>query len=271
VSDNDQTALTIEGERIRGKQLTVSAEVPMDGLRKLGRHEKFAYVGRGIVDEWGIKDVSKVPTRVHKGHATEAVIVADELVEDILGEHVEWTTGQMRLLSVDGEMRRAARLALDERRRQLTIGHTIESDDEQQPSDFAACITGALKKLDDACSAVDSFESIPAYFDAIEHELRQVSATAMAGMEWTRRRLEEHLAAEERAEAERAAAARAEEAAKNGEVTDAMAVHADEDADKRERREVDDSDIEEGSEFDGPLVVDGEQKTADEETVTADA
>lgn len=229
----DQEALTIEGERIRGKKLTVTSEIPMNGLKKLGRHEKFAFVGRGIVDEWGLKDVDKVPTRVHKGHASEAVIVEDELLEDILGEHMEWTTGQMHLLSVDGEMRRAARLVLEERRRHLEIGHTIASDDEKEPGDLAKCITDSLAKL--GAADQEGTASLPEYLDAIEHEFIQAAATSLADIEWTRRRLEEHRAAEERAEAERLK----EEARK---LAESMAVNSDEEADKRERREVDGED-----------------------------
>lgn len=190
---SDQERLVFEGEAIYGSKLTVRGDVAMGEVSALKRHQRFAVVARGEVDKVGFEDVKDVPTRVHAASLVRSVIVDDELADDVFDEAHERLTGQLRLLSADGEHRRAARAILAERRRQVALGHDAEQDDgHESGAHFARrVLDNQFRRLLDL--SVEDGEDLAAWLEANERELVQAAAVCMAGVEWCRRRMAEHL------------------------------------------------------------------------------
>lgn len=218
-------------EVIHATTITTSGEVPMPDTRIISKGEEVPVVAYLKLNEYGLKDLDGPVTLVHKTKLSRAAIVEEEFIADVLAEEVEYTTGQLQLLSGTGEARRAVRLMREERQRQIDVcGHSIDHDDEHDTDAFALLIEDEIEQLRIVVGNADGYD-VPDYLEALEHELVQIGALAVAGVEHVRRRLNEHLEAESRRKAQ-------ERAEQEAAAAKAMAVHSDEEADKRERREL---------------------------------
>lgn len=202
MSKKKTAAIEVDGEQIHTTVTRVRAEVDTGGPRLLHKGETFSAVIRATVSEWTLRTLRKKDTRVQVGIGSRAVIVDDELAEDVLQAHEEFTTGQMRLLSLEGEDRRAARMALG-RLRSLREdkGFTAESDDDAftAPDEF---LDQAFKSHNDKLMSLhadaDGMGTVP-YLEACEEELTQAAATVLAGVTYCRRALGRHHENEARA------------------------------------------------------------------------
>lgn len=202
MSKKKTAAIEVDGEQIHTTVTRVRTDVDTGGPRLLHKGETFSAVVRATVSEWTLRTLRKKDTRVQVGIGSRAVIVDDELAEDVLQAHEEFTTGQMRLLSLEGEDRRAARMALG-RLRSLREdkGFTPESDDgvfktpweflDQAVKAHGAGLTGYTQQADDMGAV--------AYLEACEEELTQAAATLLAGVTYCRRALGRHHENEARA------------------------------------------------------------------------
>lgn len=194
--------LTIEGEEIHTILTHINGPVDTGGNLVLHRGTTFSFVGKATTNEYGVKVLKKKITRVQPSVVSRAVIVDDELAEDVLAAHEEFTTGQMRLLSLEGEDRRAARSALA-RLRSLREdkGFTPESDDGafEAPAAFLdQAVRAHEAKLTSLFAEADGMGTA-AYLEACEEELTQAAATLLAGVTYCRRALGRHHENEARA------------------------------------------------------------------------
>lgn len=221
MSDNEQHQF--EGIKYGGVIKIKPASTGMGEEKKLARGAPVAFVGRGSVLAVSFKEAGGISVREHTTSADEVQVVPEEVVADIVEELREIETGQPRLLSVDGESRRAARAAVRERVNQIAAGHLPDDDDAQEVEHFAraACVEKALTELD---ADPDNYESVEDYYAALEETYVVLAAMALAGVESMHRRrcqaIEDARTAKETADREAARAA-----------AEATAVHSDETAD----------------------------------------
>lgn len=231
----EQKDLEFEGTLVTGTKLKVAGEVETAYGKTFHHRETVDVVARARVTDIKFPGKKGV-TREHTAEIVKATLVDEELAADVLDESEERTTGQIRLLSIDGEHRRALREVLAERRRQIELGHDVEHDDGHEAGDAFGRIVedGMFVALLDLKDKADEYDLVT-WLKANEHELVQAAAVCVAGVEWCRRRLWEHEEDQRRIAAEELAAERER-------VAEASAVHNDEEADKRERRGVEDGD-----------------------------
>lgn len=196
------TAMETDRDTFHTTLTRLRTEIDTGGPKVLHKGETFSFVGKATVNEWTLRTLKKKDTRVQVGTGSRAVIVDDELAEDVLAAHEEFTTGQMRLLSLEGEDRRAARVALG-RLTQLREdkGFTPESDDAAFESPVAFLDQAARaheEKLTSLFAGADGMGTV-AYMEACEDELIQAAATILAGVTYCRRALGRHYENEARA------------------------------------------------------------------------
>lgn len=221
MSDNEQHQF--EGIKYGGVIKIKPASTGMGEEKKLARGAPVAFVGRGSVLAVSFKEAGGISVREHTTSADEVQVVPEEVVADIVEELREIETGQPRLLSVDGESRRAARAAVRERVNQIAAGHLPDDDDAQEVDFFARAeaIDAMLTRVD---ADADVFESLEDYYAHVEDAYVELAAMALAGVESMHRRrcqaIEDARTAKETADREAARAA-----------AEATAVHSDETAD----------------------------------------
>lgn len=229
-----QDHLEFEGEPVRQSRLTFKGSVMGPAFH---RGEEIALVATAKVAGVAFDDVKDVATRTHKAPVSKARVIDTELAQDLLDEQHERDTGQLKLLSTEGESRRAARAVLETR--QAILGARVDviedEDGNEEPTVFVrAAADGPLSVLYKLVAEADTYD-LDEWLKACEAELVTAGAALVAGIEWCRRRQAEHEAS-----VHEAAVAEAREEARR--VAEAAAVHNDEEADKRERRGVEGTD-----------------------------
>ena len=219
----DAEQITFEGTRYGGIIKLKSTATGMGDEKKLPKGSPVAFVGTGTVEAVSFKDTGGVAVREHTTSADDVQIVPGEVVADIIEELRELETGQPRLLSVDGESRRAARAAVRERVRQVVKGYLPDDDDAQPVDHFASatCVEQIIESID---ADPDLFESVEDYYATLEVSYTKLAAVALAGVEsMHRRRCQAIEAARDAQETAAREAARAQ--------ADAAAVSSDDVAD----------------------------------------
>lgn len=237
MTDAVQDALEFEGEPIHQSRITFKGAVQGPAFR---RGQDIAVVAVAKVGGVSFDDVKEVATRTQKAPVSKATVIDLDLASDLLDEQHERSTGQLKLLSMEGESRRASREVLGVRLALLADDVAVidDEDSNEDPFVFAdAAAIGPFTVLGKLVDEADNYE-LGDWLQRCHDEFVGAAASLLAGIEWCRRRQAEHHAIErEKAvAAARDAVERAQEAA---------AVHSDEEADKRERRGV-----EEGTEQD---------------------
>lgn len=227
MSEHDQ--IQFEGVRYGGLVKIKPSATGMGDEKKLPKGATVAFVGQGAVVAVSFKEAGGINVREHTTAVEEVQIVPEEVVTDIIEELREAETGQPRLLSVDGESRRAARAAVRARQRRIDSGYYPEDDDRQEVDHFARnqFIEDRLADLD---QSPDTFESVEDYYADLEETYAVLAAEALAGLEsMHRRRCQAIEDAREAAEtaARDAARAQAEAAAvSSDDVADSEAAQA---------------------------------------------
>ncbi len=230
MGDNEQ--ITFEGTRYGGIIKIKSTATGMGDDKKLPKGARVAFVGTGSVEAVAFKETGGVNVREHTTSAEDVQIVPEEVVADIVEELRELETGQPRLLSVDGESRRAARAAVRERVHQIVKGYTPDDDDAQAVDHFAraTCVEKALTELD---ADPDNYDSPEDYYAALEETYVVLAAMAVAGVESMHRRrcqaIEDARIAKETAEREAARAAAEAAAVSSDDVADSEAAQLNQD------------------------------------------
>lgn len=227
MSEHDQ--IQFEGVRYGGLVKIKPSATGMGDEKKLPKGATVAFVGQGAVVAVSFKEAGGINVREHTTAVEEVQIVPEEVVADIIEELREAETGQPRLLSVDGESRRAARAAVRERVSQIVKGY-LPSDDDAQEVDFFARAQAVEAIIEAVDADADTFESVEDYYAHVEHAYVQLAAMALAGVEsMHRRRCQAIEDAREAAEtaARDAARAQAEAAAvSSDDVADSEAAQA---------------------------------------------
>lgn len=185
MSDHDQ--IQFEGVRYGGLVKIKPSATGMGDEKKLPKGATVAFVGQGAVVAVSFKEAGGINVREHTTAVEEVQIVPEEVVTDIIEELREAETGQPRLLSVDGESRRAARAAVRARQRRIDSGYSPEEDDRQEVDHFARnqFIEDRLADLD---QSPDTFESVEDYYADLEETYAVLAAEALAGLESMHRR-----------------------------------------------------------------------------------
>lgn len=179
--------ITFEGTRYGGLVKIKGTATGMGDEKKLPKGARLAFVGTGLIEAVSFKEAAGVNVREHTTAVEDVQIVPEEVVADIVEEMRELETGQPRLLSVDGESRRAARAAVRERTHQIVRGHLPEDDDTQEVSFFASApIVEAIIEAIDANP--DDFDSLETYYAEVEESYVVLAAMALAGVESMHRR-----------------------------------------------------------------------------------
>ena len=185
MSEHDQ--IQFEGVRYGGLVKIKPSATGMGDEKKLPKGATVAFVGQGAVVAVSFKEAGGINVREHTTAVEEVQIVPEEVVTDIIEELREAETGQPRLLSVDGESRRAARAAVRARQRRIDSGYSPEEDDRQEVDHFARnqFIEDRLADLD---QSPDTFESVEDYYADLEETYAVLAAEALAGLESMHRR-----------------------------------------------------------------------------------
>lgn len=224
MADNEQ--ITFEGTRYGGLVKIKGTATGMGDEKKLPKGARVAFVGTGLVEAVAFKEAAGVNVREHTTAVEDVQIVPEEVVADIVEEMRELETGQPRLLSVDGESRRAARAAVRERVAQIVKGY-LPADDDAQDVDYfanAPCIEETIERI---AADPDTFESVEDYFAHLEEQYVVLAAVALAGVESMHRRrcqaIEDARIAAETAAREAAMAAAEATAVSSDDVADSEA------------------------------------------------
>lgn len=226
--------IEFEGEDFKAQVLKLKGGVDL-GDHRPHRGERIATLAESKVSEVAMRSVKDVPTLVRTATIERGVIIDAEYGRDILDEHTEQTTGQLKLLSLDGEGRRAARSFLTERRRAVDLGWGPEAHDKLELDDITGKAHEYTQRIPiedyDEATFDSTTEGAIAWLEAQLRNTEKAGGLLIAAAEWLRRRLNEQH--ELLRESQRLAAdeARAREEA-------AEAVHSDETADKADRRAV---------------------------------
>lgn len=185
MSEHDQ--IQFEGVRYGGLVKIKPSATGMGDEKKLPKGATVAFVGQGAVVAVSFKEAGGINVREHTTAVEEVQIVPEEVVADIIEELREAETGQPRLLSVDGESRRAARAAVRARQRRIDSGYSPEEDDREEVDHFARnqFIEDRLADLD---QNPDTFESVEDYYADLEETYAVLAAEALAGLESMHRR-----------------------------------------------------------------------------------
>lgn len=227
MSDHDQ--IQFEGVRYGGLVKIKPSATGMGDEKKLPKGATVAFVGQGAVVAVSFKEAGGINVREHTTAVEEVQIVPEEVVADIIEELREAETGQPRLLSVDGESRRAARAAVRERVTQIVRGH-LPADDDAQEVDYFARAEAVERIIEAIDTDPDGFATLEDYYLSVEESYTQLAAMALAGVEsMHRRRCQAVEDAREAAEtaARDAARAQAEAAAvSSDDVADSEAAQA---------------------------------------------
>lgn len=177
------TQLSFEGDPIRGAALRFPATKPAMGSTKiLTKGQKIGVAHLGDVVDVHFPTVKGATVRTHLAQATSSVLVDAELVQEMIDVNWEAETGQMRLLSDGGEVRRAARrlVAQSDLIDQLPEGDTAEEE----------FITTVKSCLGDALASVgrrDDFPSAVEYLERLEDDLVIGGAWLVEAVAYTRR------------------------------------------------------------------------------------
>lgn len=227
MSEHDQ--IQFEGVRYGGLVKIKPSATGMGDEKKLPKGATVAFVGQGAVVAVSFKEAGGINVREHTTAVEEVQIVPEEVVADIIEELREAETGQPRLLSVDGESRRAARAAVRERVSQIAKGY-LPSDDDAQDVSFFINDSLVAELVYDIDADPDTFDSVENYYASLEAAYVKMAALALAGVEsMHRRRCQAIEDAREAAEtaARDAARAQAEAAAvSSDDVADSEAAQA---------------------------------------------
>lgn len=258
MTDHDPETLDFEGEQIFGIRTSAKGAIP--GGEKMRRRERFAFVAVAKVARVDHLDVKNVPTRDQIADIEKATIIGVDYARDVIDEADEATTGQMRLLSIEGEIRRAGRHA--------AAAAENDENDEILPDDatagwWAEVITRRLEQArtldmdgDDYSAEESTADRAIAYFADVEDLLEAAAARTLQAVAWARR--ERWNMIEAKRETEQAAAV--VQARLDAEAALASAA-SDETRDRAERRGAVDQPPREGIEVDresGAVSVAGE-------------
>ncbi|MGE4425477.1 MAG: hypothetical protein AB7G37_03380 [Solirubrobacteraceae bacterium] len=233
MTDTTTEPLQFEGELVRKLGLAISGKVEHLAA-PFHRNDEIAFVGFAGIDEIAHKLDQGGLTRLHKAKASQLEIVAVDVVRDVIDDDHERRTGQLRLLTADGEQRAAARRILDRRRDDVDergVEEVLaELDSHDVPLDFLVGMTVHSAALNDIVQAAELGKlDLEAYLIGVVDIGVEMGTWCMKIIEWARRRDNDRIVAEEEAKAEeRRRQAEAREAA--------GLVHADEVADKADRR-----------------------------------
>lgn len=213
MSDNEQ--ITFEGSKYLGVVKVKAGATSMGEEKKLPKGSELAFVGFGQVVAVNFRDQGGVNTREHLTAPEELRVVPSEVVTDIIEELREQASGQPRLLSIDGESRRAARRAVRARQEAIEAGQSTDDDDELDPEDFLGAVETLLAPARETIGIVDEFGGEAEFYEALEENLVAVAERAVAAIESMHRRrctaveAERQQAEEDERMAARAAAAAA--------------------------------------------------------------
>lgn len=178
----DQTRLKL---KVDDTSVVISGEV-VGAPDVLAHGDTIYFVGRSKVDEFRVPSKKGVIRCVYVAKGDSIIAVDEELVLDVIDDHEQQTTGQLRLLSLEGEARRAARLAVDERRRQvLELDISPEKDDAQAPDHLATKVKDYARATVDLNP--DEVGDLHLYFEQLEEAWAKVAALGLAGVEQARR------------------------------------------------------------------------------------
>lgn len=219
MAEDQQT--TFEGAKYAGTLRIKAGAASTGGQSKIPKGAVVAFVGRGPVDSVTFATKSGMPVREHTAKPDELVMVPEDIVRDVLDELREAETGQARLLSDEGEVRRAGRAVT--RARALVVAEGNQDDSAvESPLEFQERLEGHWTTLAGIVDDVDAYPDVETYWMSVEDELQFAAATLLAGVEWAHRqrhqviedkRLAAEVAEMEAEQAERDAARAAGEAA----------------------------------------------------------
>lgn len=203
--------ITFEGTKYGGVVKLKGASTSMGDEKKLPRGSAVAFVGRGSVVGVAFREAGGINVREHITAPEEVMVVAEDVVADIIEELREEATGQARLLSVDGESRRAGRRVVRARGEAIDGGQGPADDDELDVPAFLGSIEALLGPAAETDRVVDDFDSPELFFDALEDNFVAIAERAVAAVESMHRRraaaIEQARQEAEEAERERARAA----------------------------------------------------------------
>lgn len=219
--------ITFEGTKYGGVVKVKAASTSMGEEKKLPRGSELAFVGRGAVVGVAFREAAGINVREHITSVEDLRVVPDDVVADIIEELREEATGQARLLSVDGESRRAGRRVVRARGEAIEAGQSPQADDELDVPAFLGAIETLLGPAAETDRIVDDFESPELFYDALEDNFVAIAERAVAAVESMHRRraaaIEQARLDAEEAERERARAAAQAAAVSDDPVADSEA------------------------------------------------
>lgn len=217
----DETQSTFEGAKY-GSTLKIKAGgAELGDKTKVPRGAGVYFVGTAEVEAVTFAKKGGMSVREHVAKPEALVLVPEDVVNDIIEEQREVETGQPRLLTDEGEVRRAGRLVT--RARQLNVLEGNGSvDDVTAAAEFRERVDAHWATVEAIEADVDTYEDPEAFYAALEDELTFLAADLVAAVEWAHRgrhaavedkRVAAEMAEMEREQAERDAARAAGEAA----------------------------------------------------------
>lgn len=167
-----------DGQEVKATAIQVNASpITAENGTIVRKGERFSAVGHLRCIQVVHTDVSGVPTRKQVSKYEEAHIVPEAMVQDLLEEIREQDTGQARLLSPDGEVRRAARIAVHENE---MSDLAITGDDALEVTeDYQQAIVNHLEHIDDLKQRQDDYDTPGAFFDALEQAGAELAACSL--------------------------------------------------------------------------------------------
>lgn len=170
--------MEFEGDPLAGSTLRIAIE---QSVLPMHAGDRVAVLAKGVVRDVAFPKKKDGRFRVHVAKADDAVVVDEGLADDIIGMHRELATGQMQLLSPDGEARMAARLVLDGRNSDAAFADAITIEDLV---DLLDGDTTWNEPDDDA-----DFDDHQKFYELVISELVGTGAVVLRGIEWARAEL----------------------------------------------------------------------------------
>lgn len=213
----DETQSTFEGAKY-GSTLKIKAGgAELGDKTKVPRGAGVHFVGTAEVEAVTFAKKGGMSVREHVAKPEALVLVPEDVVNDIIEEQREVETGQPRLLTDEGEVRRAGRLVT---RARLEGNGSV--DDVTAAAEFRERVEAHWATVEAIEADVDTYDDPEAFYAALEDELTFLAADLVAAVEWAHRgrhaavedkRVAAEMAEMEREQAERDAARAAGEAA----------------------------------------------------------
>lgn len=176
----ERPPMEFEGDPLAGSTLKISVE---QAVLPLHAGDRVAVLAKGVVRDVAFPKKKDGRIRVHVAKADDAVVVDEGLADDIIGMHRELVTGQMQLLSADGEARMAARLVLDERQSDGSPANELAVED------LGAAIEGnELWKISPPGEDA-GFDEYQEFYESFIEGLTVTGAVVLRGIEWARAEL----------------------------------------------------------------------------------